>query len=237
MRLSSGVVRIGLIVFLGVLIAVAILLGVRKPERNEIVFEQDDPNVSPPTITLKVPPEYPEAAKRSGKEGTVLVSAVVTSSGTVRDVAPAGMAQTGLEQAAVEAVKKWRFRPGARSGSAVSVRCQFPVDFRLKREAKEELQGTIFQVDDRGIIAPTPISRVQPIAGGARAISTREVTVEVELVVDKDGVPHRVRVPRPVGYGVDEQAVEAVKQWRFTPGLKGGVPVNVAMAVKVKFAP
>jgi TonB family protein len=60
--------------------------------------------------------------------------------------------------------------------------------------------------------------------------------VLVTLIVDAQGNPQNVHVTRPLGEGLDEKAVEAVKKYRFKPALRGGkTPVPVIMSVEVNF--
>jgi protein TonB len=59
--------------------------------------------------------------------------------------------------------------------------------------------------------------------------------VLVYFVVDENGNPTHVRVMRGVGMGLDEKAVEAVRQYKFKPGMKDGKPVKVEMAIEVNF--
>jgi protein TonB len=59
--------------------------------------------------------------------------------------------------------------------------------------------------------------------------------VEVYLIVDENGAPTHVRVARPIGMGLDEKAVEAVRQYKFKPAMKDGKPVKVDMYVDVNF--
>ncbi len=59
--------------------------------------------------------------------------------------------------------------------------------------------------------------------------------VVVALVVDATGRPTQIHVIRQVGMGLDEKAVEAVRQYRFTPAKKGGQAVPVMMNVAVNF--
>jgi periplasmic protein TonB len=54
-------------------------------------------------------------------------------------------------------------------------------------------------------------------------------------VVDRDGKPRDIRVLRTLGLGLDEKAMEAVKNWRFEPALKDGKPVDVQITVEVTF--
>jgi len=55
------------------------------------------------------------------------------------------------------------------------------------------------------------------------------------IVVDAQGNVSDVRVARPLGLGLDENAVSTVKTWKFKPALRGGVPVAVRVSVEVTF--
>jgi len=57
----------------------------------------------------------------------------------------------------------------------------------------------------------------------------------LSLVVDTAGRARNLRVVSPLGFGLDEKAIEAVQHWRFQPGLKDGKPVNVQMNIEVEF--
>ena len=59
--------------------------------------------------------------------------------------------------------------------------------------------------------------------------------VQVYLWVDENGNPTHVRVIRGMGMGLDERAVEAVKQYRFKPAMENGRPVMVEMNIEVTF--
>jgi protein TonB len=59
--------------------------------------------------------------------------------------------------------------------------------------------------------------------------------VLVYLQVDTNGHPIHVRVIRGIGMGLDEKAVEAVRQYRFKPAMEDGHPVTVEMNVEVNF--
>jgi TonB family protein len=57
----------------------------------------------------------------------------------------------------------------------------------------------------------------------------------LEVVIKKDGSVDVLRVVRAAGYGLDENAIAALKQWVFRPGSKNGTPVDVAINVEVNF--
>jgi TonB family protein len=62
-----------------------------------------------------------------------------------------------------------------------------------------------------------------------------EGTCVLELVVDSEGLPRDIKVTHPLGLGLDEKAVAAVRQWRFNAALKDGAPVAVRINVEVNF--
>lgn len=59
--------------------------------------------------------------------------------------------------------------------------------------------------------------------------------VQVYLIVDANGNPSHVRVVRGVGMGLDEKAVEAVRQYKFKPAMSNGKPVAVDLYIDVNF--
>jgi len=65
--------------------------------------------------------------------------------------------------------------------------------------------------------------------------SNIEGEVELEIVVRRDGTVGDVKIMRGLRGGLNERAVEAVKQWRFAPGRMKGVPVDVVVEVGVEF--
>jgi len=60
--------------------------------------------------------------------------------------------------------------------------------------------------------------------------------VQVYLWVDEQGNPSHIRVIRGVGMGLDEKAVEAVRQYKFKPAMRDGKPVKVDMYINVDFS-
>jgi TonB family protein len=60
-------------------------------------------------------------------------------------------------------------------------------------------------------------------------------TVVLNLVVQRDGSVRDIRIVNSLGLGLDEKAIEAVKQWRFRPGEKNGQAVDVSAIIEVTF--
>lgn len=87
--------------------------------------------VSAPTPIFKVEPEYSEEARKAKYQGTVLLAIVVDEEGRTRNIRVVRSLGMGLDEKAIEAVSKWRFRPGYKDGRAVAVHANVEVNFRL----------------------------------------------------------------------------------------------------------
>jgi TonB family protein len=87
--------------------------------------------VSAPTLVFKVEPEYSEEARKAKFQGTVVLAVVVDEKGTPKELKVLRPLGLGLDEKAIEAVSKWRFRPGYKDGKAVPVSATIEVNFRL----------------------------------------------------------------------------------------------------------
>jgi protein TonB len=83
-------------------------------------------------VISRIPPQYPYRAQRRGIEGWVKVSLLITEQGTVQDVVVVEAEPEGVfDNAAVQAVSKWKFKPRIERGKAVAVRAEQVVTFKL----------------------------------------------------------------------------------------------------------
>ncbi len=87
--------------------------------------------VTPPTLLQKVEPEYSEEARKAKHAGTVVLYIVVTPDGRATNIQVRRSLGLGLDEKAIEAVKKWRFKPGQKDGQPVAVAATIEVNFRL----------------------------------------------------------------------------------------------------------
>lgn len=76
-------------------------------------------------------PEYSEEARKVHFQGAVVLSIVVDQAGRARDIRVARSSGLGLDEKAIEAVKKWKFEPGTKDGHPVAVGVNVEVNFRL----------------------------------------------------------------------------------------------------------
>ena len=86
-----------------------------------------------------------------------------------------------------------------------------------------------------GINAPVVANKVEPKYSPVAKMAKLQGSVLLMIVIGVDGTPRNVEVQRGVGLGLDEQAVEALLQWKFTPGTKDGQPVAVKANVEINF--
>lgn len=94
-------------------------------------IDTSDLESSPPKYKKKVEPIYPNNAKRAGKEGTVKLQATIGTDGIPKNIVALTNLGFGLEDAAIEALKKCRFIPGKKKGKDAEMIVKLPIQFKL----------------------------------------------------------------------------------------------------------
>jgi periplasmic protein TonB len=98
--------------------------------------------------------------------------------------------------------------------------------------------GGVYQIGN-GVTSPQLIKEVKPNYTGDAMRAKLQGVVEMEAVVLADGTvdPNRIKITRSLDstFGLDQQAIIAVKQWRFRPGTYKGQPVPVLVNVELTF--
>jgi len=89
--------------------------------------------VSNPVLLDKIQPIYPELARKAGIQGKVFLQAIVNDDGSVQNVSVLSCTapDLGFEDAAIEAVRQWRYKPGEQNGRPVDVFFNVAVDFTI----------------------------------------------------------------------------------------------------------
>ena len=85
------------------------------------------------------------------------------------------------------------------------------------------------------LIAPSVLYKVEPEFSDEARKAKYQGTVLLTIEVGEDGQPHKLRVVRGLGLGLDEKAIEAVSLWKFKPALRNGRPVRAAATIEVNF--
>jgi periplasmic protein TonB len=94
--------------------------------------------------------------------------------------------------------------------------------------------GGVFHIGG-GVSAPRPLFTPDPEYSEEARKAKYQGTCVLWLIVGSDGRPRDVRVSRALGMGLDEKAIQAVRQWKFEPAMKDGHAVAVQMNVEVSF--
>jgi TonB family protein len=111
-------------------------MGATPQGQAEKVYKPgQETGVTLPRVVTEVKPEYTAAAMQARIQGTVWMTAVVLTSGDVGEVAVVKSLDTehGLDQQAVDAVRRWKFEPGTREGKPVAVEVTIEMTFTLKK--------------------------------------------------------------------------------------------------------
>jgi len=105
---------------------------------------------------------------------------------------------------------------------------------KTSSQAENQLDQAIFHVG-KDVKAPKAMSTPEPEFSQAARYEKYQGVVVVSIVVDKDGSVANVNILRPLGLGLDEQAANQIKTWRFIPGTHNNQPVAIEMNIEVSF--
>jgi protein TonB len=94
--------------------------------------------------------------------------------------------------------------------------------------------GGVYRVGG-GVTAPALLFKKEPEYSEEARKAKYQGTVLLYIEVDPSGKATNMKVVRSLGLGLDEKAMEAVRQWKFKPGYKDGKPVTVAATIEVNF--
>ena len=94
---------------------------------------------------------------------------------------------------------------------------------------------TVHKVSEKGVTAPKVLHKIEPAYTKQAKDAKIEGTVVLNVEVHPDGRAHNMRVERSLDPGLDQNALESVEQWRFSPAKENGEPVAVAATIEINF--
>lgn len=205
-----------------------------------------------------VRPKYPKDALRSGIEGKVELRAVVAPGGQMKDL----VVLTGdseFSQNALAAIRRWHFHSEVRHGQPVETTYKIHVRFNpMLREANSDIElesplpepllifslakterldlgPEIHHMSDPGMIAPKQLYSPEPEFSEKASLERQQGNVDVDLVVGTDGLPRNLQIACSSAPDLNDNAIAAVKRWKFAPATQDGKPVPVEIVVEVSF--
>src|SRR5262245_462495 len=92
----------------------------------------------------------------------------------------------------------------------------------------------VYDRDSRGITMPELVKQTKPNYPGEAMRARIEGIVGLECIIEKDGSvgPVRVRHSLDTATRLDDEAINTVRQWRFKPGTKDGIPVRMRVPIE-----
>jgi protein TonB len=254
------------------------------PEENKpfdfISYEDPPESINP------FPPQYPDFAIRTGVEGTVILEVNVykdSTVGNIRVLKSLMAGPGGLDEAAIAAVKQWRFQPGKYGGKPIDTRVVIPIEFSLNKQPKAQKNKTndsetcsttalgckIKNIEYKTIKNPNPEDYDVPFCNWTNSeTNEREFNFEIydispevidsiatvypesckragiegivvlELEIFKDGTIRKIQKRKSAlsgPGGLDEAAINAVKQWKFKPGQSKGKNIDTSVLIPIEF--
>jgi TonB family protein len=106
---------------------------------------------------------------------------------------------------------------------------------RIKGMGPAEVASSAVMRVGEGVSPPSLLYKVEPSYSEEARAAKYQGSVLLTVVVDVDGKAKDVDVSKGLGLGLDEQAVIAIRSWKFKPGMKEGVPVPVKATIEVNF--
>src|SRR5437879_10446687 len=186
-----------------------------------------------------------------GKKGVAVLGATIKTDGTFTDLS-ALTGDRNFEDAALDAVHQWRYMPATLNGSPIdadvfiilsyaegevrtTLKPNPPFPTKPRIPVNEQIsRGELFTfVDPHSMKLPKVIYSPDPEYSETARYAKYKGTCVVGVILGKDGNVSDLWIARKLGLGLDQKALEAVRQWKFEPAMKGGEAVPVLLNVEV----
>ena len=192
-------------------------------------------------LIRRVEPVYPDLALRARVQGLVILTATINEEGFVSGVKVVS-GNPLLREAAIDAVKQWHYSPTLLNGEPVPVVATVTVVFSLKGDDGATVQDSMEAAAPKrepirigGNVAESKlIRRVEPIYPDLALRARVQGMVVLTVTINEEGFVSGLKVVsgNPL---LREAAIDAVKQWHYSPTLLNGEPVPVVATVTVAF--
>ena len=189
---------------------------------------------TPPELLKRVSPVYPVFARRTNTQGEVILDVEIFIDGSVGAIEVFKSLQSGyggMDDAAIEAVRQWEFRPAQKDGKPIACWIKQPIVFTLNETTDRFMS----------VYEPSPVilKRVQPIYPDSLRALRIQGTVVLDVEIHDDGSIGAIEVFQSLHSGpggLDEAAIEAVRQWEYHPAQSQGKPIHTWIKQPIRFA-
>ena len=192
---------------------------------------------SPLVLTKRVQPEYTPEARAAGLEGSVVLYIEVNPAGEVENTQVIQSLGLGLDEQAMDAVKQWRFKPRSMGGRPPNVAQSAEVNFRLDPSAGWQIRRAGYRVNRDGVHELKQISKPvlsEYTSPGNQACRSDGGVVIANFRIGKDGKPDQVRLVDTQNEAAGDGVINAIRLWRFRPGVLNGKPRESSGTVEME---
>lgn len=213
----------------------AVLLALMAPQVVRIGGAPVNPigPLTPPQVATYTDPFYTRTARDNKIEGTVTVEASFDAKGNMQVLRTVKSLGSGLDEAALAALRSWKFCPALRNGMPVDSIGEIDILFNIADLPAAEFDD--MNHVEPGTSAPTVLKRVQPQYTEEARTARTGGTVVLQAVIQTDGTTKILKIVRPLGFGLTERAIDALLQWTFQPAMRNGQAVAVSSNIEVNF--
>src|SRR5579884_2300253 len=136
-------------------------------------YSKEKPCATAPRSIYTVDPQYPESARRDGIQGTVVLQVKVSKEGRASDIKVVQSVGHGLDEAAINAVARWKYQPATLNGEPVEVLTKVEVNFRLSSQLPAPPVGPVAALDADKLFAAASSAQRQHDCATAVMLATR----------------------------------------------------------------
>ena len=108
-----------------------------------------------------------------------------------------------------------------------------PMDITVPANAKASDCGALLTGDRK---YPSAVYQVNPIFSPEARKKHIQGTVTMLVTIGVDGLPRDIKLQKGLGYGLDQNAIRALEQWRFEPATQNGQAVEKRVAIEMSFS-
>lgn len=215
-----------------------------SPAPDKDGFYHAGPGIDAPYLTSPALATYPADAAATDRPRFVRFTAVVAADGSLAKISVIDPWNDAYESAATAAVQQSKFAPGMLNGSPVPVLVCIGVPFVHLRPAVPHLRDcpdpNALHVPESHIPPGVSVPRATYMPNPEYSDQARKKKINgvvvLSTLVNEQGLPTDIRVEKGVGYGLDENAVQCVSQYRFEPARdRDGHPVAVRISIEISF--
>lgn len=203
-------------------------------------------NSKQPEAVSRKEPIYPAAMRNSGLVGEVTLQFIVNTDGKVIEPTVLRSNNPGFEQAAIEAILKWKFKPGTVDGMPVKTRMQLPISFNLdglergtgytstndtpsKKQIAKMPEGLRYDV------APKAKGVIYPVYPYAQLREKKTGKATVVVLVNQRGLVVQMAIVEESAPEFGLAAMAACEYFEFDPGMLEGRPTTAAVKITLEF--